>query len=156
MNAKTITRIILLSVVGLAVGGWAMKEFGSNHKTTTDASPEKFIRPDGVTVINFHGEKRCRSCINIGTLAEKTLEKHFADEMETGGIHWEHVNYEAPGNTHYATDYELAFSTVVATHWKDGKEIAWARLDGVWDHLNDESAFEAYLVNGIRELNTEP
>jgi hypothetical protein len=29
-------------------------------------------------------------------------------------------------------------------------------LDDVWDHLDDEASFDAYLANGIRELTAQP
>lgn len=160
MNPKSITRIILLAVVALAIGGWAFKQLGAG--STAEANDPtgnpgaEFTRPDGVTVINFHGERRCRTCIHIGTLAEKTLTEHFAEALESGDVRWEHINYEANGNTHYVTDYELVSSTIVATCWKDGKEVKWTRLDGVWDHLNDEATFDAYLTSGIQELRNLP
>jgi hypothetical protein len=155
MNPKTLTRFVLLAVVAAAIGAWAFKEFGAPAKADAKA-PEEFTRADGVTVINFHGEKRCRSCIRIGTLAEKTLQQHFAAEMQAGDVRWEHINYEAPGNTHYVDDYQLVSSTIVATLWRDGREVKWTMLDDVWDHLDDEAAFDAYLANGIRELTPQP
>jgi hypothetical protein len=155
MNAKTITRIVLLAVIGIAVGGWALKEFGP-AKAVASGSENKSIveatRPDGVTVINFHGEKRCRTCIGIGNLARKTLDVEFAAEEKSGTVHWEHVNYDEASNAHYVKDYELVSSTVLATLWKDGKEVKWNRLDGVWDHVGDEQVFRAYVAQGVRDL----
>ncbi|MFU8893218.1 MAG: nitrophenyl compound nitroreductase subunit ArsF family protein [Luteolibacter sp.] len=160
MNPKSITRIVLLAVVALAIGGWAIQQFGSTgtaaSTAATDDPATAFTRPDGITVINFHGERRCRTCIHIGKLAEKTLHGHFSAALESGDVRWEHINYEANGNTHYVTDYELVSSTIVATCWKDGKEVKWTRLDGVWDHLNDEATFDAYLASGIQELMNLP
>lgn len=82
MNAKSITRIVLLAVVALAIGGWAFKQFGATRPAQADAASAgqgsaRFTRPDGFTVINFHGERRCRTCNHIGKLAEKTLNAHF-------------------------------------------------------------------------------
>ena len=153
MNPKILTRIVLLAIVAAAIGGWAFKHFGASAKTGADVG---ITRPDGVTVIHFHGEKRCRSCIKISTLAEKTLARNFAEEMKAGDVRWEHINYEAPGNTHYVSDYQLVSSTIVATLWRDGKEVKWTMLDDVWNHLDDEAAFDAYLANGIRELTQQP
>lgn len=76
--------------------------------------------------------------------------------MKSGDVRWEHINDEANGNTHYVTDYELVSSTIVVTCWKDGKEVEWTRLDGVWDHHDDEASFDAYLANGIEELMKAP
>lgn len=156
MNPKNIMRIVLLAVIALAVGAWAMKEFRASNAAEAPDNPSgsgsEFTRPDGVTVINFHSETRCRTCINIGNLARKTLDDRFADAELSGEVHWDDINYDAPGNRHYVTEYELVSSSVLATLWRDGREVKWARLDGVWDHHNDESAFQAYLAANIQEL----
>lgn len=158
MNPKTIIRFVLLAVVAIAIAAWARKEFGPAklaNKGDVSAPVPATTRPDGVTVINFHGAKRCRSCIGIGELAQKTIDEDFPDEKQSGRIHWEHVNYDEPANAHFVKDYELVSSTVLVTLWKDGKELKWKRLDGVWDHLGDEPAFRAYIANGLRDLLKE-
>lgn len=152
MNAKTIIRIALLAVIAIAVGGWAMKEFGPAKAIATGPDNPAATRSDGVTVINFHGEKRCRTCIGIGNLARKTLDQEFAAEEKTGKVRWEHINYDEPANAHFVKDYQLVSSTVLVTLWKDGKEVKWTRLDAVWDHVGDEPTFRAYVAQGVRDL----
>jgi hypothetical protein len=159
MNAKTITRIVLLGVIGFAVGAWAMKEFGPAKavvKGNDGNAAVADIRPDGVTLINFHSEKRCRTCIRIGDLAKKTLDEEFSAEAKSSKVHWDHINYDEPANSHYVKDYELVSSTVLATLWKDGKEVKWNRLDAVWDHVGDETAFRTYVSQGVRDLLNQP
>ena len=154
MNPKSVIRIVLLAVIAIAVGGWAMKEFGSDREGKS--GPAAATRPDGVTVINFHGEKRCRTCIGIGNLARKTLDEEFAADEKAGRIHWEHINFDEPANAHFVEDYQLVSSTVLVTRWKDGKEVKWNRLDAVWDHVGDEPTFRAYVAQGVRELLKQP
>jgi hypothetical protein len=159
MNPKAIVRIVLLAVIAVAVGAWAMKEFGPGSVAATGGAPKATVpttRPDGVTVINFHGDKRCRTCISIGNQARKTLDEEFAAEEKSGKVHWEHVNYDEPANAHYVKDYELVSSTVLVTQWKDGKEVQWKRLDGVWDHVGDEATFRSYVAQGVRDLLKQP
>lgn len=158
MNPKTIIRIVLLGVIAIGVGGWAMKEFGLAIADATKIESKvtaHTTRPDGVTVINFHGEKRCRTCIGIGNLARKTLDEEFAAEEKAGKVRWKHINYDEPANAHYVKDYELVSSTVLVTLWKDGREVKWSRLDGVWDHVGDEAVFRAYVAQGVRDLLDE-
>jgi hypothetical protein len=150
MNAKSVIRIILLAVIGIAVGSWAMKEFGPARAVTGT------IRPDGVSVINFHGEKRCRTCIGIGGLAKKTIDDAFAGGEQAGKVHWEKINYDEPANAHFVKDYSLVSSTVLVTLWKNGREVKWKRLDAVWDHVGDEPAFRAYILQNVRELMEQP
>jgi len=155
MNSKTITRIVLLAVVAVAVGGWAVKEFSPTEDVVTDNGSDattEVIYPDGVTVINFHGEKRCRTCIGIGDLARKTIDEESAAEEKSGRIHWRHINYEEADNAHFVTDYGLVSSTVVITLRKDGEEVKWERLDGVWDHYGDDATFRTYVAENVSEL----
>ena len=156
MNAKSITRYVLLGVIAIAVGSWAMKEFGPAKAIATGGESAKaaagVIRPDGVTVISFHGEKRCKTCIRISELAKQTIDGEFAEAQKAGKLHWELVDYDAPGNTHFVKHYELVSSTVVVTQWKDGKEITWNRLDAVWDHVGDEPVFRAYVAEHVKNL----
>jgi hypothetical protein len=168
MKSKIITRIVLLTVVAASVGAWALKEFGpaksglfATDATAAPSAPNKpapaaITRPDGVTVIHFHGEKRCPTCIRIGDLAKKTLDEAFAAELQAGKVRWESIDYSTPGNDHFVKDYELVSATVVATLWKDGKEIQWNRLDAVWDHVDDEATFRAYIDKGVRDLLNRP
>lgn len=159
MNAKTITRTVLLGVIAIAVGSWVMKEFGPAKVIATGGdkqpAPAAATRPDGVTVINFHGENRCRTCIGIGKLAKQTLDDEFAAEEQAGKVRWEQINYDEPANAHYVKDYGLVSSTVLVSLWKDGKEVKWNRLDGVWDHIGDETVFRAYVGKGVRDLLTQ-
>ena len=113
-------------------------------------------RPDGVTVINFHGKQRCRTCIRIGDLAKKIVTEDLAAAGQAGKLHWEHLNYDEPANAHFVKEYELVSSTVVATLWKDGREITWRRLDDVWDLVGDEAAFRAYIASNVNELLEKP
>lgn len=153
MNAKVITRIVLLSFVTIAVGVWAMKEIGPvNDISSRKQGTAAVTRPDGITVIHFHGNNRCRTCIRIGDLARDTIDDEFGDVDNLGTIRWEQINYDEPAHAHYVMDYELVSSTVVVTLWKNGKEVKWKRLDGVWDHVSEEAAFRAYVSGGVHEL----
>lgn len=157
MNAKAITRIALLSVVAIAVGSWAYKEFGpARVAVTQDQSSTVVKRPDGVTVINFHGSQRCRTCIRIGDLAKKTVTEDFYAAGKAGKLHWEQINYDQPANAHFVKDYQLVSSTVLVTLWKNGREITWRRLDDVWDHVGDEAAFRALISKNVNELLEQP
>jgi len=147
MKSKTIIRIVLLAVIAVAVGGWAMKEFGPAKAVSPGVT-----RPDGVTVINFHGAKRCHTCIGIGELAKKTIDEDFVTELQSGQIHWEQLNYDEAPNVHYVKDYGLVSSTVLITLWKDGKEVKWNRLDAVWDHIGDPPVFRDYIAQSVRDL----
>jgi hypothetical protein len=160
MNAAKLIKIALLAVIATAVGSWAMKEFGPARVLARAADGRDHaaaaVFPDGVTVINFHGAKRCRTCIAIGNLAKNTLAEEFASEQQAGKIQWRDINYDEPGNAHFVKDYSLVSSTVLVTLWQHGKEVKWKRLDGVWEHVGDPPVFRAYVSQGVRELLGQP
>lgn len=151
MKSKAVIRTVLLTVIAVAVGSWAFKEFGP-----AKAVSPVIIRPDGVTVINFHGAKRCRTCIGIGELVKKTIDEDFAAQLASGQIRWEKLNYDETPNAHYVKDYGLVSSTILITLWKDGKEVKWNRLDGVWDHFGNDPVFRDYLTQNVRDLLKQP
>ena len=157
MNAKTLARMVLLAVVAIALAAWARKEFGPAAAVARgDAAPgdrgPELTRPDGVSVVFFHGEKRCRTCIRIGTLAREVLEEEFAAQQQAGVLHWEEINYDQPAHAHFVKRYELVSSTLVLTRWEAGRETEWKRLDAVWDHVGDDAAYRAYLSRELNEL----
>ena len=76
--------------------------------------------------------------------------------MASGQIRWETLNYDEAANTHYVKDYGLVSSTILITLWKDGKEVKWNRLDGVWDHFGNDPAFRDYLTQNLRDLLKQP
>ena len=164
MKTKTIIPVVVLAVVVVAVGVWVIKKSGPTKaiglgeavaRQGTNTSADR-IRPDGVVVINFHGTMRCRTCLRIGELAKKTLDEEFTEAQKVGKVYWEHVNYQEPANAHFVKDYELVNPTILLTQWKDGKEVKWNRLDGVWDLAEDEPTFRAYVAESVRQLQKNP
>ena len=64
-----------------------------------------------------------------------------------GGV----VNYEEPGNEHYATDFKLAAPCIVLASVHDRHQVAWKSLPEVWELVGDRPAFRAFLRKNLRE-----
>ena len=60
---------------------------------------------DGVKVYYLHGNIRCPTCRTIEAYAQEAVETGFADELKSGKVQWQVINYESPGNEHYALEY---------------------------------------------------
>ncbi len=80
----------------------------------------------------------------------------FADELASGKIAWQVVNYESPGNGHYATDYEVVAANVVLVMFKDGNQVKWKALPEVWEHVGDKAAFFSFVQTNLREFLGAP
>jgi hypothetical protein len=102
-------------------------------------------RPDGVLAVYFHRTKRCVSCRTMEALARAVVEKDFAGATAEGRPAWRVVDLDAPGNGHFADDFNLAASSVVLVEVKSGKPGRWKGLDKAWDLLEDEAALADFF-----------
>ena len=84
------------------------------------------------------------------------MQTGFAAELQSGKIQWQAINYESPGNEHFATDYEVVAPNVVLAMYKDGKQVKWKGLPEVWEHVSDQAAFTAFVQTSLREFLGEP
>ena len=125
---------------------------------TAARQPQRAIRTptlavqDGVKVYYLHGNTRCPTCRTIEAYAQEAVQTGFADELKSGKIDWQVINYESPGNEHYATDYEVVAPNVVLAMFKDGKQVKWKGLPEVWEHVGDKAAFTAFVQTSLREF----
>ncbi len=127
---------------------------GSNEtaaRGTSDDAPT-LATQDGTQVYYLHGNFRCPTCRSIESNAKEAVETGFADQLAGGQIHWSVVNYESPGNEHYATDYEVVAPTVVFVKYVGGQQVAWKALPEVWEHVGDDAALVNFVQSSLREF----
>jgi hypothetical protein len=107
---------------------------------------------EGVKVFYLHGNIRCPTCRTIEACAQEAVQTGFAEELKTGAIQWQVINYESPGNEHYAKDYDVVAPTVVLAKFKDGKQVDWKALPEVWEHTGDQAALVAFVQANLRQF----
>lgn len=107
---------------------------------------------DGVIVYYLHGNTRCPTCRTIEAYAQEAVESGFADELKDRKIQWQVINYESPGNEHYAIDYDVVAPNVVLAKFKGGKQVAWRGLPEVWEHVGEKRAFVDFVQTSLREF----
>ena len=73
------------------------------------------------------------------------IEEGFADEIETGKLRWQIVNFEEPQNQHLARQYELAAASVLLERKQDGEVTDSKNLLRIWEISDDEAAFVDYI-----------
>ncbi|MCH7227922.1 nitrophenyl compound nitroreductase subunit ArsF family protein [Haloferula sp. A504] len=151
MKGRLVIRIVLFAIVAAGIGRWAWEEFGRDEPAVVGTS-----RPDGLTVLALHGDKRCRTCIRISDLAREEIGNRFAAELADGRLHWENVNYEQPEHRELAERYGLVSSTIVLSRWKDGAETDWKKLDEVWDLIGDEPEYREFIATRVAAMLETP
>ncbi|MBF0363383.1 MAG: hypothetical protein HQK49_20345 [Oligoflexia bacterium] len=100
----------------------------------------------------FHGNARCRSCLQIEKLSKGTIDNKFTNELQKGIIEWRVVNIEEEKNQHYINDYKLYTKSVVLSLNKGGVEKNWKNLEKVWEYLRDEKKFETYVQSEVNNF----
>ena len=127
---------------------------GSNEAAVqrTSAGTPTLAMQDGTKVYYLHGNIRCPTCRTIESNAKEAVETGFADQLAGGQIQWAVVNYESPGNEHYATDYEVVAPTVVFVKFVGGQQVAWKALPEVWEHVGDDAALVNFVQSSLREF----
>lgn len=107
---------------------------------------------DGLVVYYAHGNTRCPTCRTIESQAHEAVTSGFAEELDSGKVKWEIVNYETQGGKRFITDYEVQMPVVVLVEMQDGKPGKWRRLDEVWGLVGEKEEFIAYVQNEIRGM----
>lgn len=98
-----------------------------------------------VEAFTFRGNTECYSCIRLGELTKSTISKHFATELKSGKLTYEHLNVQSAENRGIAVEYQVtAISLQLGTTINGVKTRE--NLQQVWYYLEDEQGFENYLV----------
>ncbi len=100
-------------------------------------------------VYYFHGKARCYSCVQIEKLTVEAIRSVFSKELENGDLKLAIVNVSDPENQHFVKDYKLYSQSVVLSHMEDGRQIRWKNLIRVWELLNSEEKFKAYISEEV-------
>jgi hypothetical protein len=100
---------------------------------------------DKVIVYYFHGNYRCSSCMTIERYTRESVEATFAKELKSGQIEFRSINVDLPANSHYVQDYKLFTKSVIVSDVVQGKEQRWKNLQKVWELIQNEADFKAYV-----------
>jgi hypothetical protein len=157
---SVITGILLLFVAAAVVTLIAKRPAGSPpEKSAADlASATGDIQQlrDGVIVYYFHGNTRCPTCNTIEAYSKEAVETLFADELNSGRVQFQVVNYDESRNEHFMGDYNIGFQSLVLVDIKDGEEVRFKDLSAIWDLVGNKEAFLNYVQSEIRAYLSPP
>jgi len=164
VNAKNLlTAVLLLFVVASLV---AVVVRGGRP----DDEPPPLA--DGLVVYYFHSNARCTKCRNIEAYAHEAVEGVLRqrDTSSEGDspisvaqksgqsptdIQWRVVDYQQPGNEHFADEYQVVAPTVVLVQMRGGVATKHKNLMQVWDMVEDKQALIELVQSEIRSMLAE-
>ena len=103
-----------------------------------------------IVVTYFLTNTRCPSCYKIETYTQAAVTGNFQAPLHDGKMVFRTINTDKPENDHYLKDYNLVTKSVIVSEVVNGKEVRWKNLEEVWDLLDDQPAFETYIVKEVR------
>ena len=99
-----------------------------------------------------HGTIRCVACLEIEEMARQAIEFDFSEQIRDGLIVWESIDYDLEVNSHYKTDYELPYPSLVLVFMKGEHTIEWKRMDRTWDLVDEPVKLKEYILNETRMM----
>lgn len=80
--------------------------------------PEK----DCVEELYFHSKQRCATCIAIENNSRAVVEEQFREQLNDGTLVFRSIDISENENREIAEKYEVTWSSLFVSKWKDGKE----------------------------------
>ena len=108
-----------------------------------------------LVVYYLHGSFRCGTCMAIERQAKEAVEGDFAKEIKAGKVVFLPLNYELPENAHFGGDYQLTTRSLVLSFRKNGKEVKWKNLPGIWTTVHNPPAFREYVSGEVGAMLKE-
>ena len=111
---------------------------------TTFRPRETVFVPDGCSVLFWHTEKRCSSCLKMETLLRESL-KEFNDLRLTT------LEYDVFANHSLARQFNVGRTTIILVERQDQQNVRIRDLtDEVWNTINDADDFTAMLQKELK------
>lgn len=133
---------ILVKSNNTGVEGETVKDTESIDEDSVD------IEADKIVVVHFHATQQCWSCVELGKMAQKTLENRFSEELESGRIEFLEVNVDLPENSETVERYQARGSSLFVNYIYDNVDHIEEEVE-VWRLLGSEIQFRKYLGDKV-------
>lgn len=101
-----------LLLLGFLISPFFINAQESETKTTTKEIKSK------VEVYYFHGDRRCKTCIAVGSVSKEYLIQKYSKEIEEGRVYFNDVNYDQDENKALAEEMEVSGSSLLVKKTK--------------------------------------
>ena len=111
-------------------------------------TPSLNFAPSNITLIKFHGNQQCTSCVNLGKFANSTANKYFKEEVAQGRVRYLDINAEADPSNPLVVKYAPTHASLYAITYNSTGEH-FEVLAQAWYYTADEAAYSSYLKTEI-------
>lgn len=104
-----------------------------------------------VDVVYFHRSVRCEACLNAENYTRETLNKYFADQMQSGLVTLRVIDMEKPENAALVSKFDAAGSSLYLSVLIQGTEYLCANPD-IWFYTGNKYLFVDTLRKKLASL----
>ena len=97
----------------------------------------------------FHRTFRCISCLSMEEMAARTIQEHFAGQVQAGQVVWMTLNIEDPATEPLRQQLDVRSNGLVLVRMEDGAYRDSKPLDALWGLLDRPDAFSKYVVDEV-------
>ena len=108
-----------------------------------------------VTVYYFNRTERGTDCLLIEQMSADVLKENFPRELSDGRLVWRPTNLDLSENTRFVFDYDLSSNELVVVRG-DESRLAFNKLPGVWNLVQQPEQFRLLLADLVRESLAQP
>jgi hypothetical protein len=120
---------------------------GSGGPETAGMTPT-----DRIVVYCFQGKARDPMSMTIESYAKVAVETGFTEQLKSHRLQWKVVNYEEPGNEHYAAQFKLTAPCVVVARMHGAEQVEWRSLPEVRELCSDKQALVKFVQRNVKEF----
>lgn len=146
-----LTRALLIFVifsVGFAFGKHSEKMRSGKNSGINQASEHEMTGETRVRLYYLHAMFRCITCNSIQEKAVKLTESEFSSDLAAKRLEWVEVNFQE--DRAIAEKFDVFASGIVVAVVRADKVVSFERLDEVWNLLENDEKFNAYLRVAIK------
>jgi hypothetical protein len=93
----------------------------------------------------FHRTQRCPTCQKISALIEEAVQAGFADDLKSGKVKLQMVDYQDARNREVTETYKISDPMLVILDVRDGKVAEWKSTPKVWALFLKKDVFTKYV-----------
>ncbi len=142
-NHKKIMALLIL-ITAIALIGCNSEVTSPNLEKTAPSN----TTVEKVEVYHFHGAQQCYSCKTVGAYAEETVNLFYQDEIRSGKIVFQSINYDLPENKELAARYGVGGSSLWIGVY-DSQGFHPEQNTDVWLKINNKDDYLLYLKSFI-------
>ena len=146
--AKALLVFVLISI-GFAIGKEVTLRRVQAGRGVEASGTQPAQQGDKVIVYYMHATIRCVTCNSIEAMAAKLIDTTFSKAKRAGRLVWKEVDFQE--NPDLAKRYDVVSSCIVVVNVRDGKEVAFKRLDDVWLLADKPQQFNDYVARAVEE-----